>query len=521
MNNKVVLFAILIAASFILQGCFLFEQRHDFGFENILENKSVTSQFTEPIAKVEDVKCVNFDVKTPYEKVSDNWYKVSIIKKLELNGKDISNDYLKLLDTKHPTPIENFFLNLVKDEQNLFKPDIIYVNPSDLSAYLDKDGKTRVEDAIKSAQFNKEGWSEIFSKILGCYNFQAIPKYVCENMSIGQLHDYIELHSIKNEQCLIRLEQDGFIKDKLNQWNLNTQFQDSKNALELKRKFLDPFRDKCFKDSACELGERCEGFSCIRFECPKDYSIYEHKCVYYPFSKAKKAKYIYLYVPLGNWSEREWEDYTLASADIFTSFYPIKDCKINVSILNVPLEYANKKCQIATMGLQDGTRCPNVYDIYSCGQNYAQSNSIANVERVIGFSHDPLCQGGGIKGYTFFYFKGAYAQLEFYPEAMKRFEQPAHELSHTYLLCDEYSYDFWDLQNRQVTCANKWPESCDKKSDCVGNKADVFYNGKFPDSSPDCTGPDRYSIMGSVSSGKQCGLEQSAYDSIAKSINCD
>lgn len=515
--KKLISLIALMGAMLFLQGCFLFEEKHDFEFEETMELISLNQTFASPLNKVENVKCVDFSVTQQYEKVSENWYKVSVNKKLELNGVDISKDYLKLLDLTRKTVVEEFFVDLVKDKQNLFKPDLVYINPEELSIYSDS-GKTKtIEDDLKDASFGKMDWLQIFSKILDCYEFDKIPKTACQGMSVDDLQNYIVEKRIKNMACMKRLENDPEIQAKLNQWNLYKEYENEKEQIEFREKFLEPFKDNCFKDAACENDEICHMFKCNDLLCAAGFEPKDHECVYSPFEKdANNAKYVYLFVPLGKWdSDEQFEEAVLSRSDFMTDVYPLRDCKRSVSIATVPLSWANNRCKINDVKILD-SMCPSVSMIASCAKTYARSAGINKIERIIGLSSGQ-CEGS-VDGYAYFHFDSVYAQTE--SGLVDHLELPAHELAHTYKVCDEYLYKFWNEQNKEIKCPNKFPEYCDKESECTGNQATIVYSNRFEAEGNECKEKEVYTIMGSTATRKLCGVNQDIYDAIEKQISC-
>ena len=172
-------------------------------------------------------------------------------------------------------------------------------------------------------------------------------------------------------------------------------------------------------------------------------------------------------------------------------------------------------CKISNVRVFDGSMCPNVFDISTCGKSYAKSVGINKIERIIGFSSGS-CEGG-TQGYAYFHFDTAYAQKSIGED---RLEQPAHEVAHTYKICDEYKYEFWERQNKEIKCPNKFPEYCNKESDCFGNKADIAYSNHFEAPGNKCKEKELYSVMGSMASDRQCGSDKDMFSAIEKQISC-
>ncbi|MEK6828381.1 MAG: hypothetical protein AABX78_03455, partial [Nanoarchaeota archaeon] len=260
--------------------------------------------------------------------------------------------------------------------------------------------------------------------------------------------------------------------------------------------------------------EACHNFKCKTRQCAVGYLVKNHSCIYWPFATdPKKAKYVYLFVPAGSWqSEEEWRNEVLSKADFMIDVYPSRDCKDKIAIVSASLSWTNKSCKIDTTVVNAKTVCPNVFHMATCGKEYAKQLGISKVERVIGMGKNQCV--GETAGYAFFFFDGAYADMKYFLQI------PAHEVGHTYRLCDEYSHELWERQDREVKCPNKFPDYCSKTGDCYGNNATILYSNHFQASGNNCKEKDKYSIMGSLSSNKQCGLDKSAYDALAKQMSC-
>jgi len=79
-------------------------------------------------------------------------------------------------------------------------------------------------------------------------------------------------------------------------------------------------------------------------------------------------------------------------------------------------------------------------------------------DRYIGLTDSDYCNG---LGFTYLGYSSVYAEGEFE-------EVSAHELGHTFLLCDEYGYGYWKQANEElqeywgISCPNPYPEHCEK-----------------------------------------------------------
>lgn len=77
-------------------------------------------------------------------------------------------------------------------------------------------------------------------------------------------------------------------------------------------------------------------------------------------------------------------------------------------------------------------------------------------------------------------------------------EVSAHELGHTFSLCDEYLYDYWERQNDEWTCPNPYPADCPQTY------------GRFCEGAPAPNGS--YSIMGPDGLPGEYAFNQPSWD---------
>ncbi|HLC75312.1 MAG TPA: hypothetical protein VJH88_05680 [Candidatus Nanoarchaeia archaeon] len=223
-------------------------------------------------------------------------------------------------------------------------------------------------------------------------------------------------------------------------------------------------------------------------------------------AKDLSCDYYIVFVPLGNWKEdKEFEFRVAERTQIFLEITPFKG--LNVGIIRVPLA-SMKDCKITKI---DPFSASHHQKIKSCADKYADSIGV-DYERAIGLSNS--YDGGR----AFFGSKVMFASLGFKIGGSDVTDRPgivAHELGHTYDLCDEYSFTIWKEQRGFVkgdTCKNAWPEYCDKTiDDCEGNTpTHRDYEGEPVENF--CQGSVHYSIMG-YSRGAECGLDRTGgYD---------
>lgn len=213
------------------------------------------------------------------------------------------------------------------------------------------------------------------------------------------------------------------------------------------------------------------------------------------------CEYYFIYVPIGDWEhpklfEAKVEERTGFFIDI-TKFKFLK-----VGTVLVPLEFVKDNCNLQKVN-------PNIarehLKIKNCADKYADQAGI-EYERAIGLTS--TYEGGR----TFFNGKSCYATLG-HTLAGEQQETPslvAHELGHTYNLCDEYSYKDYLAQNRFVkrnTCQNKFPDRCREMSGLCEGGTPTYRDYEGDPVLNVCYGDTHYTIMGAAS-GSECGLDK-------------
>ena len=229
----------------------------------------------------------------------------------------------------------------------------------------------------------------------------------------------------------------------------------------------------------------------LKKDCTKDFS-----CDVY-----------FIFVPVGNWPAEGL--FQVNAQERGTFFQEISEFRFKkTGILVIPLAFT-QNCQLTHINKdlpQDHLK------IKRCADNYADSLGIV-YEKAIGlsFSFDA--------GKAFFREKTMYASLGYQKEKQQA-ERPgivAHELGHTYNLCDEYSFKTYQTQNRYLAnhpCKNKFPTSCSpQQEDCLGNTPTHRDYAGEPVLNV-CQGSKHYSVMG-FSTGAECGFDATGgYDAI-------
>jgi len=239
-----------------------------------------------------------------------------------------------------------------------------------------------------------------------------------------------------------------------------------------------------------------------------------------------EPKYTYIYVPVGSWgSQAEFEDKAKARQDFFVDISPLKDGKAEVmgDTVYLDLGWVNDNCEFNQGSL--------VEDIKACADEYASSNGIT-YERAIGLSDEHLYDQYAYarRGYKAIYSELLVGSESVTPPVPEKevLYGPAHELGHTYFLCDEYSYPSWMRMEDDYSCPNRWPEECPVVDyECAGysnqccGETPTFrdYSGSYTAEGTQCSGT-TYSVMGSFASWQLCGYGVSSYEHLEKLLGC-
>ncbi|MFH1751909.1 MAG: hypothetical protein ABH821_03145 [archaeon] len=125
-------------------------------------------------------------------------------------------------------------------------------------------------------------------------------------------------------------------------------------------------------------------------------------------------------------------------------------------------------------------------------------------DRVVGITDKELLGDSKVLGY------GSTETVFAVISKYESIDVTAHEIGHTFKLCDEYLYEYWNRQNKSWTCPNPYPTCCDDSPDNDGSGTNCFPSktaksknglcvGAVMDSSRLCSGSaEKYcrSIMG-------------------------
>ncbi len=224
-------------------------------------------------------------------------------------------------------------------------------------------------------------------------------------------------------------------------------------------------------------------------------------------SKDLSCEAYFIFVPLNEWPDEKL--FTIKARERGKFFREISQFKFKkTGILTIPFSFA-PSCNLKNINKEqpwDHLR------IKKCADAYADSVGI-QYTRAVGLSS--TFDGGKA------YFKGkALYASRGYQKDQEQSERPgivAHEIGHTYNLCDEYSFKTYQAQNRYFVnhpCKNAFPATCSAVDDqCLGNTP-VFRAYAGESLSGVCSKKKQYSVMG-FSIGVECGYDATGgYDAI-------
>jgi hypothetical protein len=251
--------------------------------------------------------------------------------------------------------------------------------------------------------------------------------------------------------------------------------------------------------------------------------------------------YTYIYVPLGEgtyWGELNEQEQKKRNkimkllqrraANYFIKISPLSDCSNRIQNVYLDIEWVNEKCSsladyfyVKGMDFDDWEKTKRyTAELRSCAGAYAYEWGLdynRDVEKVIG-----LYPGGWEEiGWAPFGMDVVFAR-EF-------IQQVAHELGHSYGLCEEYSYDEWVRENRvhreqgRLGCGNPWPDTCskrDEENECFGREG--YCCGSTPTFKRAIADCERdFDVMGPVGETDTCGgYDEPGYRTVEKYISC-
>lgn len=246
--------------------------------------------------------------------------------------------------------------------------------------------------------------------------------------------------------------------------------------------------------------------------------VIQDKPISISFDSCKKSlacAHYFVFVPVDDsWNnQEEFEEQADIRAKFFEEISLFQGEK--VGFIKIPLSYAGEHCDVSNIGGNFKARFSH-QKIKNCADDYTQKMGIS-YDRAIGFSS--RLEG---EGYAYFSSPVVFASRGFGIELPG---MVAHELGHTYNLCDEYSFSEYNQQNEFFGgdfCRNPWPKNCPESEECKGshctgegqcrgnNHLGRAYGG-FPISGV-CEGR-FYSVMGVTSQGN-CGFDSEGIEAV-------
>ncbi|MBI2146158.1 hypothetical protein HYU22_02360 [Candidatus Woesearchaeota archaeon] len=218
--------------------------------------------------------------------------------------------------------------------------------------------------------------------------------------------------------------------------------------------------------------------------------------------------FYFIFVPVGNWTDQKiFESVSKERSNFFIDISLFKFKKVGV--IFIPVDFA-QKCNVNKI---HPAIARDHLTIKRCADKYVDMLGI-DYERTIGIANEY------VGGRAFFNSKSAYVTLGF-KTAFGQQETPslaAHELGHTYNLCDEYSQKEYNLQNHYLqyqTCRNQFPAECKSTENCLGNTP-TYRDYSQEDVFNVCQGQVHYSVMG-PSTSAECGYDTTGgYEAIGE-----
>src|SRR3989344_90627 len=258
--------------------------------------------------------------------------------------------------------------------------------------------------------------------------------------------------------------------------------------------------------------------------------------------------YTYVWIPYvpSDWSDQASFDHAV---DLRTQFFeevtPITNCPQRIRNYKVPLdEYHAGLCGFSMIGFP----LDLVGSVQLCAILLRNLGLIPEYDRVIGLANHTYCWN--CNGATL-----GIGQRYIYAQTKSRnnynlYSTAAHELGHSYDLCDEYDYSTYNHQNQASTCPNPWSETWQTRYTpstnplnnpcnivdsqnicngvqgiCCGSHTYINSTMSFPGgfNLPDCRDPfePRYSIMSMTGiSQTTCGFSRESYFHLSSSLSC-
>jgi hypothetical protein len=183
----------------------------------------------------------------------------------------------------------------------------------------------------------------------------------------------------------------------------------------------------------------------------------------------EKAKLILVYVPV-NWNSKieVFDNATESFTKIFIESTSLRDCREKVKVIKV-----HENCSLPKI-------CESLVGLRECAERW-----VTTYDRIIGLEDDRICN---YSGYTYF---GTDLMFATWPGS----SIVAHQLGHTFGLCDENNYCSWKKEDEYLRevggrCINQFPiNECGKCCD------ELCCRGKLIDGATDIMGADEIGLV--------------------------
>ncbi|MFH1592711.1 MAG: VCBS repeat-containing protein [Candidatus Woesearchaeota archaeon] len=274
-------------------------------------------------------------------------------------------------------------------------------------------------------------------------------------------------------------------------------------------------------------------------------STTDGKIAWYESRLDPSSIYKYLWVPFGNWnSQQEFENDAKKRADFFLEISPLQSCKSKAQNIYIDIDWVEVNCPYVTSDIPEKKL---LQFTEKCAKAYILDTGIGPYEKAISFSKDDFCDS--CAGKATLGGKYAYAETEW--SGVEHLEIAAHELGHTYFVCDEYKYlgtSGWSNENNELLlkhgfgCPNPWTDTydeynethsnhpcleddsgrCIREGKCCGafNDPISHYDGIYSAAGNDCTDETTYNVVGWGGTERRCGYSTDSYNKLAEFLTC-
>ncbi len=232
--------------------------------------------------------------------------------------------------------------------------------------------------------------------------------------------------------------------------------------------------------------------------------------------------YYFVFVPIYWTNQAEFEQKARERAIFFQDISKFRDRK--VGFVYVPINYVEINCDFSNF-LSDPRSRENHQKIKDCADAYTRSLGI-NYERAVGFSNSLTGGNAYFSNKVVHAARGGsrHPRTIEYLISIRRLGDAiplvAHELAHTYHLCDEYGYFEYNMEDTYLRsigsyCKDKYPPQCLHETTpydglsantCKGNTPTFRDYSGNPLLEGVCEGDVHYSVMGGAVQ-EECGYD--------------